>query len=237
MAVFPIAPSFQHSLCPELHFMSWDLIIFDCDGVLVDSEPIAERVFPQVLAEEGFEVVLDDARSWFTGYSLQTCLKWVEALFGRPVPDTMGQKYYSRLFDEFKKSLQPIPGIVEALDAIPYPVCVASSGAHEKMRISLGITGLLPRFTGRIFSALDVAHGKPAPDLFLHAAIQCNADPNNCAVIEDSIPGVTAGIAAGMKVFGFITPYNTALTDTFREYGAVIFTAMCDLPDLLKQSV
>lgn len=213
--------------------MPWDLIIFDCDGVLVDSEPIAERVFPQVLAEEGFEVSLDDARSWFTGYSLQTCLKRVAELFGRPVPGDLGQKYYDRLFEEFRKSLQPVPGIAEALNAIPYPICVASSGAHEKMQVSLDVTGLLPRFAGRIFSAHDVARGKPAPDLFVHAAQQCNANPRRCAVVEDSIPGVTAGSAAGMTVFGFITPFNESLTDTFLNSGAVIFSSMKELPELL----
>lgn len=217
--------------------MSWELIIFDCDGVLVDSEPISERIFPEVLAEEGFEVSLDDSRSWFTGYSLQTCLKKVEELFGRPVPEDIGQKYYTRLFDEFKKSLQPVPGIAEALDAIPYPVCVASSGAHEKMQISLGVTGLLHRFTNRIFSALDIEHGKPEPDLFLYAAKRCNAVPHNCAVVEDSIPGVQAGVAAGMTVFGYITPYNTSLTDTFIKCGAMIFSNMADLPGLLEKGI
>jgi len=214
--------------------MSWDLIIFDCDGVLVDSEPIAERIFPEVLAAEGFEVSLDDSRSWFTGYSLQTCLKRVEELFGSPVPEDIGQKYYTRLFDEFKRSLQPVSGIAEALDAIPYPICVASSGAHEKMQISLGVTGLLPRFTNHIFSALDVEHGKPEPDLFLYAAKQCNANPAHCAVIEDSLPGVQAGIKAGMKVFGFVTPYNESLTNIFKETGALVFNSMKELPEMLK---
>ncbi len=214
--------------------MEWELIIFDCDGVLVNSEPIADRIFMEVLTSEGFPLSMEDSKKWFTGYSLQSCLETIEGHFGRPVPEHLPQKYYDTLFAEFKRSLLPIPGIHEALDNIPYPICVASSGAHEKMQISLSHTGLLDRFAGRIFSATEVKHGKPHPDLFLHAAKQCGALPEHCAVIEDSIPGVHAGIAAGMSVFAYINPPNPQQAEVFSESGAVVFNTMTALPGLLS---
>ncbi len=214
--------------------MEWELIIFDCDGVLVDSEPIADRIFLKVLTSEGFPLPPEDSKEWFTGYSMQSCLETIENHFGRPVPEHVPQRYYDTLFAEFKRSLLPITGIKEALDAIPYPACVASSGAHEKMQISLGHTGLLERFTGRIFSATEVAHGKPYPDLFLHAAKQCGVLPERCAVIEDSIPGVQAGIAAGMRVFAYINPPDPHQAKEFSESGAVVFNDMNTLPTLLS---
>ncbi len=214
--------------------MNWGLIIFDCDGVLVDSEPIADRIFLEVLSSEGFPLSMEDSKEWFTGYSLKSCLETVEKHFGKPVPEHLPQKYYDALFAEFKRSLLPISGIKEALDAIPYPICVASSGAHEKMQLSLGHTGLLDRFTGRIFSATEVAHGKPYPDLFLHAAKECDVPPEHCAVIEDSIPGVQAGITAGMSVFAYVNPPNPQQEETFRTSGATVFNEMHELPWLLS---
>lgn len=216
--------------------MNWELIIFDCDGVLVDSEPISDRVFPEVLAAEGFPIPQENSRGWFIGYSLKSCLEKVEKQFGKPVPEDFSQKYYSRLFDEFKKSLQPIPGIIDVLDSIPYPVCVASSGEHDKMQVSLGVTGLLSRFKNRIFSATDVENGKPAPDLFLYAAKQCNASPQFCAVIEDSLPGFQAGIAAGMTVFGYVNSCDTAQCNALEQQGAIVFNTMKELPELLKKT-
>jgi len=216
--------------------MKWDLILFDCDGVLVDSEPIADRVFPQVLAAEGILIPQSEVRELFTGYSLKSCLEKIRIRLGAPVPEDLGRKYYSRLFAEFKKSLQPVPGIREALDSIPYPFCVASSGEHEKMRLTLGITGLLPRFSGRMFSATDVAQGKPAPDLFLYAAKQCGADPQRCAVVEDSMPGIKAATAAGMKAFAYVNSPDPKAAQAFKQWGAIVFDAMQQLPGLLKNA-
>ena len=217
--------------------MNWDLIIFDCDGVLVDSEPIADRVFPEMLAAEGVCISRKEIKKYFTGYSLKSCLETIEKQFGIPPPPRgFKQKYYSRLFNEFKKTLKPVLGIKEALDSIPYPICVASSGEHEKMQVSLTIAGLLPIFKNRLFSATEVVNGKPAPDLFLYAAEKCNADPKYCAVIEDSLPGVTAGIAAGMTVFAYINPSQSKLSDTCKNLGAIIFNTMKDLPGLLEKT-
>lgn len=216
--------------------MNWELIIFDCDGVLVDSEPIADRIFPEVLAAEGIHVTPQNVRSWFTGYSLKSCVETIEKQLGVSAPKDIKEKYYTRLFKEFKKSLQPIAGIADALSAIPYPLCVASSGEHEKMQLSLGLTGLLPKFNGRIFSATDVENGKPAPDLFLYAAEQCNANPRHCAVIEDQAPGVKAGIAAGMRVFAYVESNDPNRSETFKKIGATVFGNMKDLPKLLEDA-
>ena len=160
----------------------------------------------------------------------------IEKRLGVSAPKDIKEKYYSHLFDEFKKSLKAVPGIDEALAATPYPKCVASSGEHEKIQFSLGITGLLPKFKGRIFSATDVENGKPAPDLFLHAAEKCNANPQYCAVIEDQAPGVKAGVAAGMRVFAYVENTDLSRSDTLKKLGATVFNNMKDLPRLLKEA-
>lgn len=216
--------------------MKWELIIFDCDGVLVDSEPIADRIFPEVLASEGIHVTFENVREWFTGYSLKSCVDTMEKQLGVSAPKDIKEKYYSRLFDAFKKSLKPVPGIAEALSAIPYPICVASSGEHEKMELTLSITGLLPKFKERLFSATDVENGKPAPDLFLYAAEKCNANPEYCAVIEDQTPGVMAGITAGMRVFAYVENSDPYRSDVLRKLGATVFNTMKELPKLLEEA-
>ncbi len=214
--------------------MNWDLIIFDCDGVLVDSEPISIRIFNEVLAKEGLTIVPEESHKLFTGYSLKTCLEVVEKHFGESLPKDTAKNYYAKLFNEFKKSLKPIPGINYALDNIPYPICVASSGAHEKMQLTLKITGLIQRFQNRIFSATDVEYGKPNPDLFLHAAKQCNALPEKCAVVEDSVPGISAGLSAGMTVFAYAGKNESLDPDALKKSGVIIFKSMKDLPKLLN---
>lgn len=138
-----------------------------------------------------------------------------------------------RLREAFASELQPVDGVVEALNAIRTPTCVASSGTHEKIRHSLCLVGLLDRFEGRIFSASDVAHGKPAPDLFLHAAATLGTAPARCAVIEDSLSGVEAAHAAGMRVFGHAGGVTAAAR--LRGHGTIVFTDMRELPALLSQ--
>lgn len=217
--------------------MTWELIIFDCDGVLVDSEPIAARIFPEILAQEGYAIPYSHAQELFTGYSLQSCIAILEQRFQKKMPEDLKEKYYSRLFLEFEKSLKPVAGIRETLKTIPYPICVASSGEHTKIQLTLNLTGLLSFFKGKIFSASEVKQGKPYPDLFLHAARKCHAAPQACAVIEDSLPGVKAGIAAGMSVFGYIDNSFASPSHSLKmqEAGAHTFTAMQQLPDLLEQ--
>jgi HAD superfamily hydrolase (TIGR01509 family) len=210
---------------------SWDLIIFDCDGVLVDSEPIANRLFASMLGEIGLPMTTEEALREFMGCAQATVVRLVEQRLGRPLPPTFMADFATRLHDAFRRELQPVPGIQSALDRIAAPVCVASSGDLEKTRTSLDLTGLLPRFEGRLFSATQVARGKPFPDLFLHAARRMGARPARCAVIEDSPRGVQAAVAAGMPVFGYA---RLSPPETLATIGATVFSEMAALPDLLR---
>jgi len=220
--------------------MRWDLVIFDCDGVLVDSEPIANRVFTDLLNEIGLRTTLEETMRDYVGRSMAACMAIVGERLGRPVPDDFVDAFRDRTADAFRAELRGVPGIEAALDAITrdaLPTCVASSGEHRKIRLSLGLTGLLPRFEGRVFSAQDVPRGKPHPDLFLHAARTLGADPARCAVIEDSPLGVRAGVAAGMTVFGFAArtdPGARSRADALAALGATTFDDMTRLPDLLR---
>jgi HAD superfamily hydrolase (TIGR01509 family) len=182
------------------------LVIFDCDGVLVDSEPIACRTFTEALREIGLEVTQEQMFDNFVGYSMKHCMELVERMLGRPAPENFVAELQARTFARFKAELKAMPRIEQALDELEasgIPFCVASSGAPEKMRTTLGITGLLPRFEGKMFSATQVARGKPAPDVYLFAAAQMGAEPGRCVVVEDAPPGVRAGVSAGMTVLGF----------------------------------
>jgi HAD superfamily hydrolase (TIGR01509 family) len=182
------------------------LVIFDCDGVLVDSEPVANRLLAEMLRELGLDLTQEQIFQNFVGYSLPHCLRVIEGMLGRPPPENFLRELQARTFAAFKTELRAMPGIEQVLDALQaagVPYCVASSGDHEKMNTTLGITGLLPRFAGRIFSVTQVARGKPAPDVYLFAARQLGVGPAACVVVEDTPPGVQAGVAAGMTVFGF----------------------------------
>ena len=182
------------------------LVIFDCDGVLVDSEPVANRTLGQMLRELGLELTQEQIFEHFVGYSLPHCLRVIEGMLGHAPPENFLRDLQARTFAAFKADLRAMPGIeqtLDALDAAGIAYCVASSGDHEKMNTTLGITGLLPRFAGRIFSVTQVARGKPEPDIYLFAAAQMRVAPASCIVVEDTPPGVKAGVAAGMTVFGF----------------------------------
>lgn len=212
----------------------YKLIIFDCDGVLVDSERITNQVFVEMLNELGLPLTLDDMFEQFVGHSMSQCLDKISSLLGKAPPEEFVPTYRIRTKAALETKLLPIPGIEDALDKITLPSCVASSGDHEKMRVTLGITGLWPRFEGRIFSATDVPNPKPAPDIFLYAARQCGASPAECLVIEDTPTGVTAAIAAGMTVLGY-----SALTPAHRLLAAGahhVFDSMADLPGLIQNS-
>lgn len=207
------------------------LVIFDCDGVLVDSERISVRVDVVVLAELGWVMTEAEVVERFMGRTDDYMTSQIEAHLGRPLPANW-EEPFKRLYREaFEAGLQPVPGILEVLDEIATPTCVASSGTHERIRFTLGLTGLYARFVGRIFSASDVAQGKPAPDLFLHAANRMGADPSECAVVEDSRYGIEAARAAGMRAFG----YAGGLTPRHRleGTGTIVFQDMRELPRLL----
>lgn len=209
------------------------LVIFDCDGVLVDSEPISNRVFCAMLNDLGLPITLEDTFSRFVGLSMPQCMEIVAAMLGRVPPADFVQRLQTRTEAELKRDVQPVRGIADVLNGLAHPYCVASSGSHGKIRVTLGATGLLERFEGRIFSAQDVTRAKPAPDLFLHAAATLGHAPSRCLVVEDTPTGVRAGVAAGMRVFGFstFTPQSR-----LREAGAhETFPAMNELPALIDR--
>ncbi|MEO5931435.1 MAG: HAD family hydrolase [Candidatus Kapaibacterium sp.] len=211
--------------------MNYDLIIFDCDGVLVDSETIGNRVIAEIIREHGHDMSTDQALATFRGRQMAECMTIIAGLLQRELPEGFLDVMRARMGAALEAEVLAIEGIGEALDAISTPVCVASSGPVAKIRMTLGRTGLLPRFEGRLFSSYDIGSWKPAPDLFLHAARTLGADPARCAVVEDSIHGVRAGLAAGMTVFGFATGDDAAL---FAAEGARVFGRMEELPALLS---
>lgn len=208
-------------------------MIFDCDGVLVDSEPIAIRIDVEMFAEVGMTVSEQEVIDRFVGRSPEALVEAVEEQLGRPPPEGWEERGEQRLRRAFEAELQPVDGIREALEAITLPVCVASSSPPERLRFKLELTGLYERFAGRIFSATEVANGKPAPDLFLHAARQIGVDPAGCVVVEDSRYGVQAARAADMDVLGYaggLTP-----PEDLEGPRTVVFDDMRTLPQLLAR--
>lgn len=210
---------------------NFELIIFDCDGVLVDSERLANEVFARVLEEEcGLTFTLEEMFDTFVGHSKKQCMTIVEEMLGKAPPPSLEHRYMHDINRELEKSVEAITGIEQVLDQISHPICVASGGSIEKMQVTLGKTNLLHRFNGNIFSATDVARPKPYPDIYLHAAKSMGCDsPDKCLVIEDSPLGVKGGISAGMTVFGFAELMNE---QKLRDAGAHrIFKKMSDLVD------
>jgi HAD superfamily hydrolase (TIGR01509 family) len=209
------------------------LVIFDCDGVLVDSERLAVKVDVMVLARYGLELTEADVIERFVGRSDSVMLAAIEAHLGRCLPDEWENEFEDWYRDAFAAELVPVDGALEALDKISTPTCVASSGSHEKMRYTLGLTGLYDRFEGRIFSADEVATGKPAPDLFLHAANRIGVAPERCAVVEDSRWGIEAARAAGMRALAYAGGLTSART--LEGPDTVVFDDMRELPKLLAR--
>jgi HAD superfamily hydrolase (TIGR01509 family) len=210
-----------------------ELVIFDCDGVLVDSEKIGVRLEAVMLAELGWPLSEREIVERFVGRPETYMLGEVEAHLGSALPDGWLETFHGRYRAAFEAELEAVAGVADALDLLDVASCVASSGTHERIRLSLGLTGLLDRFEGRIFSADDVAHGKPAPDLFLHAAASCGAAPENCVVVEDSLWGVEAARAAGMPALAYVGGGLTA-PERFAGPGTVTFDDMRRLPSLLR---
>ncbi|MEU9802604.1 HAD family hydrolase [Streptomyces sp. NPDC051000] len=208
-----------------------ELVIFDCDGVLVDSERIAARVQVALGAELGWPLTREEVVDRFIGRSHASIRELVAARLGEETAAMWSDRFEQLHREAVDADLAPVEGLPEALDAITLPTCVASSGSHDKMRHTLGRTGLYERFVGRIYSASEVARGKPAPDLFLHAARHLGVDPAACVVVEDSRPGVQAARAAGMRAFG----YAGGLTPAERLEGpaTTVFHDMRELPALV----
>ena len=209
----------------------FELVIFDCDGVLIDSERIAVRVDAEILGELGWQLTEAEIIERFMGRSDAYMQGEIEAAIGRPLGPEWSAEVRPRYRRAMEAELAAVDGVVDALDRIPTPKCVASSSTHGHLQFALGLTGLIDRFDGRIFSATDVANGKPAPDLFLHAAATLGVAPDRCAVVEDSRYGVEAARAAGMRAFG----YAGGLTPAERLAGpaTTVFDHMHQLPDLL----
>jgi HAD superfamily hydrolase (TIGR01509 family) len=210
------------------------LVIFDCDGVLVDSETISNAVLARALTAEGLPTTLAQSRRDYQGLLLAEIDSRAQAKLGRPLAQDWIERYERDRTTAFQSGLRAVPGVAEAIQRIKaagVAVCVASQGKLEKMRLSLKLTKLDHLFPyGALFSAYSVPRGKPHPDLFLHAAQAMAAEPARCAVIEDTPSGVTAAVAAGMRVLGYAADSDaTAL----RQAGAEVFGAMKDLPELL----
>ncbi|MGW0845093.1 HAD family hydrolase [Streptomyces sp. NPDC002787] len=214
--------------------MRYDLVIFDNDGVLVDSESISNQLLAAHLTELGYPTSYEDSIRDYMGSAMHRVHELVRERTGRPLPEDFDDVFHSRVFAAFERELEPVPGVVgvlEKLVADEVPYCVASSGSHERIRVGHRTTGL-DRWFGAdlVFSAQDVGRGKPEPDLFLYAAARMGVAPERCVVVEDSPAGVRAGVAAGMDVYGF-----TAMTPAEKLVGAKgYFSDMGELLDLLS---
>ncbi|MGW7521436.1 HAD family hydrolase [Streptomyces sp. NPDC054796] len=213
--------------------MRYDVVIFDNDGVLVDSEPLSNRILAGYLTELGHPTSYEDSLRDYMGAAVHRVHDLVRERSGKQLPEDFDEVFHRRVFDAFRRELAPVPGIGDVLvelaaQGVPY--CVASSGSHERIRVALRTTGLYDHFgEERIFSSQDVGRGKPAPDLFLHAAERMGVPPARCAVVEDSVLGVRAAVAAGMDVYGYaaMTPKEKLAEAT------ALFTDPAQLPGLM----
>ena len=211
-----------------------ELVIFDCDGVLVDTERLAVKIDVEVLGRLGWAMSESEVIERFVGLSDATIRREIEAHTGRRLAEDWEQEFEHLYRAAFAAELRAVDGVVEALDRITTQTCVASSGSHDKMRFTLGLTGLLARFEQRMFSVTEVTRGKPAPDLFLYAAARMGVRPAACAVVEDSRYGIEAAHTAGMRAFaysGSVTPAHQLDLP-----GTVVFSDMRELPRLLDEA-
>ncbi|MEU6002497.1 MULTISPECIES: HAD family hydrolase [unclassified Streptomyces] len=213
--------------------MRYDLVIFDNDGVLVDSEPLSNTILAAYLTELGHPTTYEDSLRDYMGAAVHRVHDLVLERSGQRLPEDFDVTFHARVFAAFERELEPVAGAVDVLEKLVaggVPYCLASSGSHERIRVGHRRTGL-DRWFGdeRIFSSEDVGRGKPAPDLFLYAAERMGVAPEKCVVVEDSPLGVRAAVAAGMDVYGF-----TAMTPAERLAGATqLFGDMKELAELL----
>ena len=214
----------------------FDLVIFDCDGVLVDSERLIVELEAQICRERGWPLNEEDVIREFVGLSDSAMRSRLSELVGEDLAEDWDAEYTDRYRHTLAEDVEAVAGVAAAIDIIEQAglsTCVASSGSHHKMALTLGRTGLLERFKGRIFSSTDpeVERGKPAPDLFLHAAARMGVVPHRCAVVEDSPFGLLAALDAGMSAFGFAG--SVMPTHRLTMEGVTIFESMADLPQLV----
>ena len=205
-------------------------IIFDCDGVLVDSEPLSNQVMVDLANQAGANIDLEYAYTYFKGNSLQNCMKQITEVIGKGIPFDFESEYRKQSFEKFKNEIQPIEGVKEVLDNLEIPFCVASSGPENKIKLNLELTGLLHYFEPNIFSCYTIQKWKPDPAVFLWAAEAMGFHPPECLVIEDSPIGVTAAINGGFDVYGFTAhDYRNEL----KENASNTFDNMLNLLDLV----
>jgi HAD superfamily hydrolase (TIGR01509 family) len=217
----------------------YDLIIFDCDGVLVDSEALACVVHADVLTQHGYAISPEQVHERFLGRSAREARLEVESELGFALSDAYTAQLKATIDRVFGEQLTPVPHIADTLTRLTQPICVASSGTPTRIRSSLGTAGLLDCFDPHLFSAMQVERGKPAPDLFLFAAAQMNTSPARCVVVEDSVPGVTGARAAGMTVIGFTggAHCRPGDVDRLRTAGAnIVIDDMRALPVLIARN-
>jgi len=214
-----------------------EMVIFDCDGVLVDSEPIANEVFAAYLNQNGLAMSVEEVMETFVGLSLKTCAEMALNQHGVRLPNSFVPDIRRLTEIALRDTVEAVPFISETLDRLTCKTCVASSGEISKMTLTLGRTGLLDRLADRLYSATEVNSGKPAPDLFLHAAQQMGVDPVRCIVIEDSPYGVQGAVAAGMRALGYCGGGHRNLardTPMLMDAGATaVFDDMRRLPELV----
>lgn len=206
-------------------------IIFDCDGVLVDTETIMISVLLQMADISETEMSIDEAVKEFSGRQILETIQMLEDRVGMPLSEDFEEKFRQRAYDEFRKGVKPIEGVENILGSLQIPYCVASSGPREKIELNLGLTGLLRFFDAtRIFSSYEIKSWKPDPGIFLYAAKSMGFKPSQCVVVEDSLAGVEAGIQGGFNVFAFANDHNA---EELKSKGAMIFRKMDELPSLL----
>jgi HAD superfamily hydrolase (TIGR01509 family) len=209
--------------------MKYNCIIFDCDGILVDSEAISAKVFQEMILELGTEIEFDTVLEQITGTSMKENLLFFSEIINGDLPASFETEFRKRSYEAFKTELKPINGIPDLLKKIKVPVGVASSGPVEKIRLNITTTNLIQFFGENIFSSYEIGSWKPDPEIYLHAARKMGFKPEECAVIEDSLPGIQAAKAGGFDVFGFATEKNKT---TFEESGATVFSVISDLYQL-----
>ena len=205
-------------------------IIFDCDGTLVDSEDVTNRIIAEMASELGITMTGDEATATFGGKTLNAVLYKMRELSGKEIPDDWLSRLIKKVSESWKTELNPVHGVRELLESLEIPICVASNGESIHIHQSLEMTGLRDFFDGNIFSASDIGVPKPAPDLFLYAAKKMGFKPEQCVVVEDSIPGVIAANRAKIRVYGLV---KMCSAEELENAGAIPFTNMRDLPVLL----
>jgi HAD superfamily hydrolase (TIGR01509 family) len=212
--------------------MPYQLIIFDCDGVLVDSERIAVKIESEGLTALGWPLSHEEVIERFVGRSSAYGHAEIVAKLGTAIAESWSAEFGRKYRAALEADVVAVEGVIDALDQIDTLTCVASSSGHDHLRLVLGRTGLYSRFEGRIFSGTEVQNGKPAPDLFLHAAASIGVRPSACAVVEDSVPGILAARSAGMDAYAYLGGVTPA--DRLQLPGVIPIAHMRDLPEKLR---